>query len=155
LNVVNVATTSRAESSPSIAMTPDGRFDVAWEDAFSNNDHDIRMNTYAPNGVLTNSFAIAVGTTYESSPSVAVDNNGNSVTAWTVLGNGGGDIKARRVSSSGIAGPVLNIASTSDNEGGASVAMKRGGGSFVVAYDSDFGSRLQVMVAEVSASNVV
>ena len=59
LNVVNVATTSRAETNPSIAMTPDGRFDVAWEDAFSNNDHDIRMNTYAANGVLTNTFAIA------------------------------------------------------------------------------------------------
>ena len=155
LNVVNVAITSRAETSPSIAMTPDGRFDVAWEDAFSTNDHDIRMNTYAANGILTNTFAIAVESTFDFLPSVAVDNNGNSVTAWAVVGNGGSDVKARRVSSSGIAGPVLNIASTSDLEGGPSVAMKRGGGSFVVAYDSDFGSRLQVMVAEVSAFNTV
>jgi hypothetical protein len=155
LDVVNVATTGRAETSPSIAMTPDGRFDVAWEDAFSNNDHDVRMNTYAANGVLTNTFAIAVAATYEFSPSVAVDNNGNSVVAWSILGNGGGDVKARRVSSSGIAGPVLTIASTSDSELAPSVAMKRGGGSFVVAYDSDSQGRLQVMVAEVSASNVV
>jgi hypothetical protein len=155
LNVVSVAVTSKAETSPSIAMTPDGRFDVAWEDAFSASDHDIRMNTYSANGVLTNTFALAVGTTYEFTPSVAVDNNGNSVTAWAVHGNGGSDIKARRVSASGIAGPVLDIASTSDYEGSPSVAMKRSGGSFVVAYESDFGSRAQVMVAEVSASDVV
>jgi hypothetical protein len=155
LNVVNVATSSRAETSPSIAMTPDGRFDVAWEDAFSNSDHDIRMNTYSANGILTNTFAIAVAATYEFSPSVAVDDNGNSVVAWSILGNGGGDIKARRVSASGIVGPVLTIASTSDSELAPSVAMKRSGGSFVVAYDSDFQGRLQVMVAEVSASNVI
>ena len=156
LNVVNVSiSATRPEFNPSIAMSPDGRFDVAWEEAFSSSDHDIRMNSYAPNGMLTNTFALAVGTTYESTPSIAMDNFGNSVTAWAVLGNGGNDIKARRVSSTGIAGPVLNIANTSDNEAAPSVAMKRGGGSFAVAYDSDAGSRLQVLVAEVSATNVV
>jgi hypothetical protein len=155
LDVVNVATTSRAEGSPSIAMTPDGRFDVAWEDAFSSVDHDIRMNTFASNGALINTFAIAVGTTYETSPSVAVDLIGNVVTAWAVSGNGGFDVKARRTSSTGITGPVINIASTSDSEANPAVAMKPSGGGFVVAYDSDFGSRQQVMVAEVSASNTV
>ena len=152
LNVVNVATTSRAETSPSIAMTPDGRFDVAWEDTFSTNDHDIRMNTYTSNGVLTNTFALAVGTTDEYAPSIAVDNYGNSVTAWYVVGNGGSDIKARRVSAAGIPGPVLNIANTSDYEFRPAVAMQRSGGSFAVAYDSQSGARFQVMVAEVSAS---
>jgi hypothetical protein len=155
LNVVNVATTSRAETSPSIAMTPDGRFDVTWEDAWSNSEHNIRMNTYAANGILTNTFLISPTATLDILPSVAVDNNGNSVTAWSTPGNGGSDVKARRVSVSGIAGPVLTIASTSDSESGPSVAMKRGGGSFVVAYDSDSGSRFQVMVAEVSASNAI
>ena len=145
-------------------MTPDGRFDVAWEDAFSNIDHDVRMNTYAANGVLTNKFLISStpNLTFNFAPSVAVDDSGNSVTAWSANGNGGSDVKARRVSASGIAGPVLNIASTSDNEGGPSVAMKRdrhGGGSFVVAYNSSSasvsGTRLQVLVAEVSGSDVV
>jgi hypothetical protein len=155
LNVINVATTSKAELSPSIAMTPDGRFDVAWENAFSNNDHDILMNSYAANGALTRTFAITITGAFEIRPSVAVDNNGNSVTVWSAFVNGGYDVKARRVSASGVTGPVLNIATTSDNEIASSVAMKRGGGSFVVAYDSDFGSRQQVFVAEVSASNAV
>jgi hypothetical protein len=155
LNVVNVATTGRAETNPSIAMTPDGRFDVAWEDAFSTTNHDIRMNSYAANGVLTNKFLISSTVTFDSEPSVAVDDSGNSVTAFMEWGNGGTDVKARRVSAAGIAGRVLTIANTTDQEGGPSVAMKRGGGGFVVAYDSDFGPRFQVMVAEVSASDTV
>jgi hypothetical protein len=160
LDVVNVATTSRAETSPSIAMLPDGRFDVAWVDAFSNSEHDIQMNTYTPNGVQTGTFNLQNNTTLNSSPSVAMDYFGNSVVAWSVFGNGGGDIRARRVSAAGIAGPVINIASSSDLEGSPSVAIKPSGGSFVVAYDSDSfvvpsKPRQQVMVAEVSPSNFV
>jgi hypothetical protein len=156
LNVVNVAVTSKAETSPSIAMTPDGRFDVAYEEINSPADHDIRMNSYTAYGGLNTMFALAVSSSYEFAPSVAVDYNGNSVTAWTVVGNGGSnDIKARRVSASGIAGPVLNIANTTDNEVEPAAAIKRSGGGFVVSYDSTFGSRHQVLVAEVSASNVV
>jgi hypothetical protein len=156
-NVINVATTSRAEFAPSIAMTPEGRFDVAWEDAFSTNDHDIRMNSYSATGGLTNTFALAVGSTYEFAPSISMDISGNSVTAWSVFGNGGGDIKARRVSASGIAGPVLDIASTTDDERRPAVALQRTGESFVVVYDSQFApiGRLQLFSAEVSASNVV
>ena len=59
LNVVSVATTGRAETSPSIAMTPDGRFDVAWEDASSSNNHDIKMNSYSWNGGLLATYAIS------------------------------------------------------------------------------------------------
>jgi hypothetical protein len=44
VGVVSVATTPKAETHASVAMTPDGRFDVAWEEAFSSTDHDIKLN---------------------------------------------------------------------------------------------------------------
>ena len=50
LNVVNVAVTASADDHASVAMTPDGRFDVAWEHTFSTNDHDIYMNRYSASG---------------------------------------------------------------------------------------------------------
>jgi hypothetical protein len=154
-NTINVATTSDGENFPSIAMTPDGRFDVAWADDFSSSFQVVRMKSYTPTGAQTNQFLLSGNTTFDYAPSIAIDNNGNSVTAWTTYGRHGGDVLARRISAVGIAGPVLPIANTTDFEGDASVAMKRGGGSFVVAYDDTSGSRLQVMVAEVSATNVI
>ena len=50
LNVINVATSSVAETHSSVAMTPDGRFDVAWEQAYSPTDHDIYLNRYSACG---------------------------------------------------------------------------------------------------------
>jgi len=155
LNVVSVATTGRAETSPSIAMTPDGRFDVTWEDASSSANHDIKMNSYSWNGGLLGTYAISSSASNDFVPSVAVDNNFNAVVAWSRAGNGGSDVKARRVSEFGVMGPEIDIASSSALETAGSVAMNRSGGSFVVAYDSSFSSTLQVKVAEVSASNAV
>jgi hypothetical protein len=155
LNVVNVATTGRAELTPKIAMTPDGRFDVAWDQEFSSTDRDIWMNAYSSTGTIIHSFPIAVSAINEVTPSIAMDDAGNAAMAWAVAGNGIGDIKARRVSVNGVMGPVFTIADTSDNEETPAVAMKHGGGSFAVAYSSSAGTRLQIFVAEVSASNGV
>jgi hypothetical protein len=155
LTVVSVATTPKAETHPSIAMAPDGRFDVAWEDAFSSTDRDIRLNRYGASGNLLGSNIISFSSSDDSSPSVAMDNSANAVVAWQRAGSGGGDIKARRVSASGFLGAEINIASTEANERNFSVALKRGGGGFVVAYDSSFLLVTSVKVAEVSASNAV
>jgi hypothetical protein len=80
-----------------------------------------------------------------------LDNFGNGVVAWERAG----DIKARRFNSIGFMESEINIASTSATERAASVAIRRGGGGFVVAYEtaSFFGNRTKV--AEVSAFNTV
>ncbi len=85
-NVVSVATTPSAETNSSVAMTPDGRFDVAYESALSANFHDIVLNQYSAQGGLLDArtiFAPTSGSAAEASnPSVSVDNLGNAVVAW-------------------------------------------------------------------------
>jgi len=166
-----VATTSSAETNSSVAMTPDGRFDVAYEIAFSSTDRDIRMNEYSAQGALLEARTITATTADETNPSVSVDNFGNAVVAWQQNSSSNSEVLARRVSSSGVLGPVLNIATpTNPNvfEENPSVALKRdGSGAFVVAYDIDAPIFLvksntapapvgaSVQVAEVSPSNTI
>src|SRR5262245_13246711 len=50
LNVVNVAVGPKAETNSSIAMTPDGRFAVAWQEAFSPTDQDIKLGRFTAAG---------------------------------------------------------------------------------------------------------
>jgi hypothetical protein len=154
LKVIDVGITPVAETNSSVAVTPDGRFDVAWERAFSATDHDIFLTRYDASGTALGVNAIALSTSEDLAPSVAIDNSGNAVVAWEKAG----DIKARRISSSGAAGPEINIASTSNVERDASVALKPDGGGFVVAYDAFnpviFGAPIN-SVAEVSASDTV
>ena len=155
LDVVNVATSAKAETPSSVAMTPDGRFDVAWEDALSTDNHDIKLNRYSTSGGLLGANTIASSTAFDSLPSVAMDNSGNAVVAWQqgFLS----DIKARRVSSNGIMCAEINIANNGQAvERHASVALAQSGGRFVVAYDSAvIFTSTRTMVAEVAATNVV
>jgi hypothetical protein len=151
LNVFDVGISSKAETHPSIAMAPDGRFDVAYQLQFSTTDDDILMARYAANGALLGTSSVAISTAREQLPSVSMDDSGNAVVAYQKLVGNDFDIKARRVSSAGSVGGEINIQSTLANEGNASVALKRGGGGFVVSYDS--GSN--VKVTEVSATDAV
>ncbi len=170
VSVVSVATTSSAETNSSVAMTPDGRFDVAYQIALPGNNETI-LNAYSAQGALLEARTIAFDAT---NPSVSVDNAGNAVVAWQQYSSSSSDVLARRVSSSGVLGPVLNIATPSypnvyyENP---SVALTRdGSGAFVVAYDVDAPILLirsanqpsanqpvgdSVQVAEVTPSNTV
>jgi hypothetical protein len=153
LNVVNVATSLNAEIHSRVAMTPDGRFDVAWEQAYGANDHDIYLNRYSATGGLLGTQTISFSASNDASPSVAVDNLGNGVVGWEQAG----DIKARRFTAAGTVGSEINIASSANLERHASVALKPGGGGFVVAYDStpSYVFNLSYRVAEVSAFDTV
>jgi hypothetical protein len=151
LNVVSVATTARAETHSSVAETPDGRFDVAWEETFSSSDHDIKLNRYSASGALLGSDAIDLSTAFEETPSVSVDNFDNAVVAYDRSGT---SILARRVNSNGSLGALVNIATSSAGVSAPSVALKRGGGGFVVAYQA-FENGLRTKVGEVTAFNAV
>jgi hypothetical protein len=154
LGVVSVATSPVAEDNSSVAMTPDGRFDVVWEKAFSVNDHDILLTQYNASGSPVLSRTIAASTANESLPSVSMDNFGNAVVAWQRTTSGNADILARRVTSTGVLGTVTTIAATSFSERNPSVALKRTGGAYVVVYDRTV-TNTHVNVAEVSAVDTV
>jgi hypothetical protein len=175
VSVVSVATTPSAETNSSVAMTPDGRFDVAYEVALSPNHPDIVLNQYSAQGGLLDArtiFAFTPGTGAEATnPSVSVDNLGNAVVAWQQFNplEDSSNVLARRVSSTGVEGPVLTIAASPFNvlAENPSVALKRdGSGAFVVAYDSELFTTIfiageaistdpQVLVAEVSPTNKI
>jgi hypothetical protein len=159
LGVINVATRPWAEDHSSIAMTPDGQFVVAYEETpFFPDLHEISVKLYNASGGLLNSITNASGLQIGNSktpfddtmPSIAMDNSGAAVMAWQRNGN----IEARRIFAGGEVGVLVDIAKTSALELAPSVALKPGGGGYVVAYES-IGSSVRAKVAEVSASNRV
>jgi hypothetical protein len=160
--VISVATTPDVETNSSVAMTPGGGFDVAYEVAGPTH-FGIQLSQYGAQGAVLHQETI---TTEATNPSLSVDNLGDAVVAWSGGTSSASEILARRVSSTGAQGPVLTVASSPVFElGNASVALKRdGSGGFVVAYDSDERIELaggdidmddQVLVAEVSPSNTI
>jgi hypothetical protein len=160
LNVVNVATTSFAEINPSIAMTPDGRFDIAWERAFSSSDHDIFVSRYAPSTAFLGTDTIDVSGTNASHPSISMNVFGDAVVAYEFTPGLSRQILAKRVGPNGGVGAPITIASSSFLLGSLhnpSVAMKRFGTSFVVAYESDplFFFSTRVRVTEVAPNNSI
>jgi hypothetical protein len=145
VNVVSVATTPSIEVQSSVAMTPDGRFDVAYL-AANQGGSAIKLNEYSAQGGLLRALTLTPITVPAYHPSVSVDNLGNAVVAWQDYSGSDSSILARSVSYLGGLGPVLTIASSPTlAEQDASVALKRdGSGAFVVAYDSDVPNVIEV-----------
>lgn len=153
--VTSVATGTRAENHPSIAMTPDGRFTVAWEEAFSTTDHDIKLAQFSSSGARLTSKTVTSSSVNETDPSLSVDNFNNAVVAWVRHNSSSNDIQARRLFNSGTTGGIIPIASTTANDFNPSVALSRNGGKFVVSYSSASQFITRIKVAEVSAFNGV
>ena len=81
LGTTSLAISGLTEDDASVAMTPDGRFDVAFEAGFSVNNRDILVNRYAASGGLLSSQVVAATSSTETNPSVSMDNAGNAVIA--------------------------------------------------------------------------
>jgi hypothetical protein len=156
VQVVNVALSSLIEDHSSVAMAPNGRFDITYEVDFNATEHDVLLAQYGASGAIQDlrQIASAPGVIAEL-PKVAVDNSANAVVAWESVHNGNADVLAMRVSNSGNQGNVIPIATTSFSERNPSVALEGRGGAFVVAYDASVPFINHVEVAEVSASNQV
>ena len=142
--------TNREEHS-SVAMSPDGSFDIAYERLFSDSDGDIFANQYNGSGSFLRSVTVNFDSNEEFSPSVSMDNSGNAVIAYAEIVSSNSGIYANRLSTGG----SLSGRITVQNVGGVnafdpSVALAPSGGQFVVAYDIS-GSTVQV--TEISASN--
>lgn len=75
LRTISVATTSLEERFSSIAVAPDGRFDVAYQQNASNGSNpDIYLKRYSATGVLLGTSSIATSSRAEWYPQVAMDN---------------------------------------------------------------------------------
>jgi hypothetical protein len=163
VTTVSVATSSSPETDPSVAMTPDGRFYVAYQ-VETPTTNDVLVKEYSAQGALLQAETVAVGA---FAPSVAVDNLGNAVVAYVQQNSSNTSIEARRVSYLGGLGPVLNIATPNGkfNDLSPSVALKPdGSGAFVVSYQVQPQTIIFVaasqptetgMVAEVSPTNAI
>jgi hypothetical protein len=147
-----VVSSGSNESRSSVAMAPSGAFDVAYQFAFSATDDDIRLNRYSAAGSLLASGVVVSGSgALEQAPDIAMDNAGNAVVVYQEQVGGDFDIKARRVSSSGVVGSEINVRASGLDDTNPSVALAPTGGQFVVAY----GTGGQIEVAEVSATDSV
>jgi hypothetical protein len=147
----NPANSTVSETHSSVGISEFGLVDVAWEQAFSANDHDVYMSRYSSTGQFLGRNTISFSSLYDQTPSVSMDNAGDAVVAWEQ----NNDIVAMRVSSTGAQGPQISIANSSNIEFGPSVAMRRDGGGFVVTYESLTSTSARAKVAEVSAFNSV
>jgi hypothetical protein len=134
-------------------MTPDGRFDVAYDILVEEGVDAIILNQYTAGGVLTTSQTLyASSVADEAFPSVSMDNFADAVVAWRQDLNSNLNVLARRVAPSGPAGPVISIPATDSYEMAPIVALAPDGtGDFVVAYSSQTSpTNEQLNVAEVT-----
>jgi hypothetical protein len=130
----------------SVAMAPDGRFDIAYDMATGSNifQLDIFANQYGTAGNLVRgNIPINTDTAVENFPAIAMDNAGNAVVAYSRVASSGTGIYANRLSSGGaVSGPITIQAPSFANDEFASVALAPTGGRFVVASSGFLGAGL-------------
>ena len=156
LSTITVAGSALAESLPSIAMTPDGRFDVAYQIQNNPLNSDISAARYSAAGTLLGVTQVANTSFSEAIPGIAMDNAGNAVVAYEKSTNNNYDIKAKRITASGALGAELNIRSTIAPETSPTVALQPSGGVFAVSFEQQLGNNPGIVeVATVDTSNTV
>ena len=148
LNVVTVAGAPQDADLSSVAMTPDGRFDLAYQVQLGGTSVEVMASRYTASGGLLEQVVVANGTPLSVLPKIAMDNHGNAVIVYLqevpIQGIPGNhfdfNIEARRLSSTGVLGGEINIADGSSTIPSSintdpSVALEGNAGAFVVAYD--------------------
>jgi hypothetical protein len=132
-----VAATAQGEFSPSVAMAPDGRFDVAYQYEYNYTDYDIDLARYTTAGAYAGTSVVNGDLNVESDPSVSMDNAGNAVVAYVESISGSSGIFANRVSAAGVVGPRITVAYGGGSDWAPSVALSPTTGAFVVAYETN------------------
>jgi hypothetical protein len=157
--IFSVVSDANIADAPSVAMSPDGRFDIAYERQFSGADWDIFASQYDRTGALVRGFIfINFDSNPEHNPSIAMDADGNAVVAYQEFFGVKNDIVANRLGSDGSVGNPIFVADAIFNDSlNPSVALAPAGGQFVVAYDSVLpsGSSEGVRTIEVGADDAV
>jgi hypothetical protein len=131
--------------SPSIAMNSSGQFAVAWMHKYDSSnsstgltDTDIIVQRFNANGTPTYQ-RLATSTAHnETEPSVALDQWGNLMVAYTcAYSSSDTDVYVWTERTSGVT-DTTHLATSGDNEHNPSLAVNSWG-SGVVAYESDYG----------------
>jgi hypothetical protein len=133
-------------------MAPSGAFDVAFQLDVRTTQNDILLNRYSASGALLQAnVVIAAATALQQFPAVAMDNAGNAVVVYQEFRSDLGkfSVEARRLSSSGVEGNVIDILDTGLDDTHPKVALAPTGGQFVVVYET--GKQLELV--EMSATN--
>jgi hypothetical protein len=156
--IFDVIDDASIEDAPSVAMSPDGRFDIAYERQYSGADWDIFASQYDGTGALLRDFIfINFDSNPEHNPSIAMDNAGNAVVAYQEQ-LGRTEIVANRLGSDGTVGNPIVVANPIITDAlNPSVALAPSGGLFVVAYTSvpSSGGSSVVRTTEVAANDTV
>ncbi len=143
------STTAGNQTSPSAAMSWNGRGIVVWEDSSitgSLDTYDIYGQRIKLNGSLEGQeFRVNTTTaSYQGRPSVAMDAIGNFVVAWASQGQDGSflGVYARKYDFNGIptSGELLVNTTTSGSQTSPVVAADLETGSFVTAWEGPDGS---------------
>jgi hypothetical protein len=137
--VFAVVADGNIEDAPSVAMSPDGRFDIAYERQWLGADWDIFASQYDGSGALVRGrLFINFDTNPEHNPSIAMDATGNAVVAYQEFFGVHSAIVANRLGSDGSVGPRIFVTTPNEDidELNPSVALAATGGQFVVAYDT-------------------
>ena len=135
-----VAGSSLDDRDPAVAMGRDGSFVVTWTQTQTNGDTNVLAQRFNASGVRQGGVVpVGVGTFKEHDPSVAEDNAGNFVVAYTRdTNNNNPDVFAKRYNASGQLLSVTSVATSARAEGHASVAVNPRTGAFDVAYQLAF-----------------
>lgn len=115
--VISVTTGALDFTAPRIAMTSDGRFDIAYITPINGTFFDqVFVKRYAANGsLLGTTLADKTSSLGVSSAAIAMDNQGDAVVAYTNYSTSDSHfrLQTRRLSASGFLGPVTTVRSRS------------------------------------------
>jgi hypothetical protein len=155
IRAVGVAGTGTNDYEPTVAMANNGRFVVAWTDAYNGNynDLDVRAQVFDANGsAVTGTIWVASTTHNENSPSVGMDYYGNFAVAYTyAYSPTDHDIYVALYNSAGGYQRSVGVATSTRDEYAASLDMNAPG-RFVVAYTYDYSSTDQDVYASLFAT---
>lgn len=138
--IFGVNTDTNVEDHSSVAMSPNGSFDIAYERQFrsGSSDWDIYAQQYNGFGNFVRKVAVNTDTNAEHNPSVSMNDSGNAMIAYQEFVSPDYGIYANELSSLGSLSPRITIRDVGGvNEVNPSVALDSPG--FVVAYDTPSG----------------
>jgi hypothetical protein len=155
-----VVADANVEDAPSVAMAPNGLFDITYERQFSGADWDIFASQYGITGGLVRGLVfINFDSNPEHNPTIAMDATGNAVVAYQEFFGITSEIVANRLGSDGSVGSMIFLANNGFISAvNPSVALAPSGGQFVVAYSTvmlQTGLSGGVRTTEVAANNTV
>ena len=135
--VITVAASSLAETHPTIAMDPEGNFDIAYQ-VQNGTKSAVYLARYTDVDSLLGVTKVTTGSASDDLPSIAIDDSDDAVIAYRELvGTNSYAVYATEISQGILPKPKVfigNYGPTYDYEG-PSVAMPALGGEFAVAYD--------------------